>query len=774
MITLALIGKDETEDFNRLLDNVQPHVAEVVLVANGNDPGFEGAMEKRGVKVFREPVPKFHTTYGHFDFASARNSSFAKATQPVTLWLDKDDVLDHPERLPELAKDVASGKVDWIYLEYIYARDKYGNVVARHWRPRLVRTGTGVWEKTVHENLVPTTAIINGEDRSIRVLHDFTEEDGRKSAERNMGLLMAEYLADGEKTDPRTLLYLGNTLFGLERCEEAVRFYVEHIKRTGSEEDKFWSLVNAAKCLNKLGDFKRALGLALEAARVMPAWATAYFVAGESCIGLGEYRQAKEWLKTGFAKERPQTLLPTNDLDYTVLPLGRLAYAYLHTSEYGKAQKIAERLTELAPAMPEVVELAKITDEVMELEDFVKAWILVAGKVASVDRSRAVKLFDNLPDSLSDDIRIQTMRQEIVLPKIWPKKSVVFLCGNSPEEWADPSLLSGIGGSETATIFLSRIFAKRGYKVTVYNRCGEMAGVYNGVTYKPFIHFNPQDTFDVLIVWRNAAVYETSMRARRKYLWLHDRPHRDGVNDRILANLDKIIVMSNYQRWCLSDVPDDKFLISKNGINVAELETIDGERIKRNPKKIVWGSSYDRGLEHFLDIYEKVKREVPDVEASVFYGWQGFDKAHAGKDREMAWKAAMIKRMEDLGVKDLGRISHKDVLREFASAGIWLYPTGFWEISCIQAMQAQAMGALPVTTDYAALNETVQRGVKVGGVTEFLVVPDKVKEEMAEAVVGLLTTDNKDEQTAERQDMVDWARETYDWSEVADQWEGDW
>ena len=39
-------------------------------------------------------------------------------------------------------------------------------------------------------------------------------------------------------------------------------------------------------------------------------------------------------------------------------------------------------------------------------------------------------------------------------------------------------------------------------------------------------------------------------------------------------------------------------------------------------------------------------------------------------------------------------------------AGAMIYPTGFPEISCINAMKAQANGCFPVSSRFAALRET--------------------------------------------------------------------
>ncbi len=184
----------------------------------------------------------------------------------------------------------------------------------------------------------------------------------------------------------------------------------------------------------------------------------------------------------------------------------------------------------------------------------------------------------------------------------------------------------------------------------------------------------------------------------------------------------------------------------------------------KDTKQIVYGSSYDRGLQHLLEIWPDVIKEVPDAKLVVFYGWNLFDVAHNGNPASMAWKEKMQKLMTQPGITELGRISHEACIKEFEKAGIWAYPTHFGEISCITGMRAQAYGAWPVVIDWAALKETVQYGVKVEG--------DIYEPEVKEAYTKQLIDTLKNPPTEEkRQEMMDWARKTYPWSKVAKDWD---
>jgi hypothetical protein len=86
----------------------------------------------------------------------------------------------------------------------------------------------------------------------------------------------------------------------------------------------------------------------------------------------------------------------------------------------------------------------------------------------------------------------------------WDNNSIVIY-SNFPfhvEDWSSLSVNKGIGGSEEAVIYLSREFVKLGYQVTIFNRCSDMEGEYNGVVYQSVDKFNPQDIFNILIFHR--------------------------------------------------------------------------------------------------------------------------------------------------------------------------------------------------------------------------------------------------------------------------------
>jgi len=291
--------------------------------------------------------------------------------------------------------------------------------------------------------------------------------------------------------------------------------------------------------------------------------------------------------------------------------------------------------------------------------------------------------------------------------------NIVFFCGPSSESWSPKSIDKGIGGSEEMVIYLARELAKKN-KVIVYNRCSNEAGEYDGVAYENYEDFDPKD-IDVLILWRMPNLllkYELDKINCKKYLWLHDTINPLEVIPYLMA-FDGILTLSDWHKnFYLNFTTQDfrkRFIQTSNAVDRTYLD----QKVERDPYTIVYGSNYTRGLREFLEQWPKIKLAVPEAKLRIFYGWEYLEKAMK-LDEFKKYKKEMEELMDQEGITHLGRISHKEVVKEMLGAGIWAYPCiQFNEVSCITAMRAQICGAIPVVIPRAALDETVKYGVKV-------------------------------------------------------------
>jgi len=114
-------------------------------------------------------------------------------------------------------------------------------------------------------------------------------------------------------------------------------------------------------------------------------------------------------------------------------------------------------------------------------------------------------------------------------------------------------------------------------------------------------------------------------------------------------------------------------------------------------------------------MWPDIKKEYPDAEIHICYGWKLFDMLARTNPERRQWKASVEIMMQHPGVIHHGRLGKKELAKVRKSCGIWAYPTYFTEINCITALDSMRDGLVPVTIDLAALKEVVGAGVLVKG-----------------------------------------------------------
>jgi glycosyltransferase involved in cell wall biosynthesis len=247
--------------------------------------------------------------------------------------------------------------------------------------------------------------------------------------------------------------------------------------------------------------------------------------------------------------------------------------------------------------------------------------------------------------------------------------------------------------------------------------------------------------------------------AKKIVLDMHDVSGAPEFTKERLAKVDKIFVKTDYHRSLYPDVPDEKFVIVGNGIDLARFE---GEE-KRHPHRFIYSSGPSRGLDYILYMWPEIREALPDAELHVFYGWESFYELEKGNPERMEWMRMVQNMMKQEGVFDHGRVGQKELAREMMKASYWIYPTDFPEIHCITALEMQAAGVYPLTTGYAALEETQKFGLKMPGDPK----DEAWRQKFTEAVVQCVK-ENKD--TNKTANKIKKLATEFSWDDVANTW----
>jgi len=401
-----------------------------------------------------------------------------------------------------------------------------------------------------------------------------------------------------------------------------------------------------------------------------------------------------------------------------------------------------------------------------------------AAQIAMIaDKSEMKAALDALPLDLQTHPAVYNIRIANFAKTESSGKDLVFYCFPTDEMWSPQTAgIKGSGGSEEAVIWLSRLLQQRGWNVTVYGYSGAYEEEFDGVSWKPFWMWNYRDKQDVTVIWRYPYFTKFQINSDMVIVDLHDVTAEREFTPDGLQRTHKIFVKSSFHRSLLPHIPDHKFVIIPNGIDAELFECIGN----RDPLLLINTSSANRSLEAFLDCFEEIWKQVPNAKAQWAYGWGVWDANHSTDTRRMEWKARIQQRMRDLGVEEIGRISHNEVARLYRKANIFAYPSEFAEIDCISLSKAMAAGAIPVTTDFAAMGEKShhggvfihskktnadwsQPGQFLFGITD----PEQKAQFIQETVKLLLNPPDE----AARESMRNWARSTFDWRKVADAWD---
>lgn len=752
-LSLAIIAKDEVEKVKEIIKNYSDYFSFIDIAVDQRIEEFQ-ALSSDKVRIY--PYEWID------DFSHKRNFLADKITTKYYFRLDTDDTIDNIAILPELFKRISSDDVDILYVMYDYAKDDEGNVVAQHWRETIIKKRDGLrWAKKIHENILMDNqeACKLRRDTVLKITHHIDEKHAVSSGQRNFKALMDEFERDGERTDPRTIAYIGRMLHGAGRFLEAIKFLQVLVERSGWDHDKYFAWVQISQCYTSMNNMEMAIAACNEALAINTQFPDAFIQMGYIYLKKGDHVKAVDWVMPGIARGVPDTVIVVNPTFYKYEAKLTAAMALLGKGDIKMACQMFTEAKKYNPNGHAIIKYEPMFRDALELDVYVKNMLWIANYVNDKDKMKLSTLVESIPDHAFRDERVWAIRNRFSQPKTYPHKHIAIYCGQSWEDWSPASTIRGIGGSEEAVIYVSRELARLGYEVTVFNQCGEMKGNYEGVEYKPYHAFNPKDNYNILIGWRRNSFRGIS--AKQKIVWLHDVPYdgmflKDSVDD-----FDKMIVLSEFHKSLVPDfIPRDKIFVSSNGVNLKDFE-VSG--IGRDSKRMIYTSSYDRGLEHLLLMWADIKKEVPEANLHIFYGWNTYDEMVQKGARDGRFKKIMLPLMNQEGVFEHGRVGHKKLAKEFLSSGLWVYPSHFEEISCISAMKAQVAGCVPVCTDYAALKETVKIGVLINGKGGDSDGNKKYKESLIEIL-------KNDERQEEIRIQLDSLKESFGWGRVALSW----
>jgi glycosyltransferase involved in cell wall biosynthesis len=728
-VGFALLAKDAAQTLGPCLTSLhtigRPLKQIVCCVDERTTDDTAAVAAAHGAEVHPIKVSDWHECGRHGrvlaqDFARARQESFSHLRPDLDFWgwIDSDDILEGGEKLPAVLAGLPADCVG-LWLPYHYSRSK-GVTNTLFDRERILRTSVPWrWHHRVHEVVGPVgiAAPQWARDTSVAVVHQEGSRRTEDSARRN--LLLLEIDLETDPDNPRTVFYVGNQYFAMGRFDLAAEWYERLCAGLGSNPYELWQArVYQSMAYERLGDLDRGFQAAFAALEITPAHPEPYWRLAALYLLAGEWDKCIAWSLDGRKRSPPPPFVFVNPLDATFNHRLALSDAYAQQGRIGEART---ELEAAHAALPDEKVRAKL-DEYRHKEQIVaegQALITLLG--AKRPRQRRAWL-DQLAPVGSDVRRLGRVR-ELVMPQLLARRNgtqprITIHCGRALEEWYPGSLETGIGGSETAVVQISRRLHADGWHVDVFNGAGRFEGLHGGVGYWDPERYTGQKA-DVFVSWRQPGIAAQAPAAARKMLWCHDLnygPQEEGV----WSSWDRILGVSQWHSTMLRGyypgIGPAQISWTPNGVDLSRFRPPGNGR--KSAFRCVYASSPDRGLLRLLGMWREIARGEPSAELHVAYGWDNVDKAiAAGRQGLAELKAETEKALAVTpGVVWLGRVGQQELADLYCSAVALLYPTSFLEVSCIGAMEAMAGGAIPVTSAVGALPETIgDGGVLVDG-----------------------------------------------------------
>ena len=260
----------------------------------------------------------------------------------------------------------------------------------------------------------------------------------------------------------------------------------------------------------------------------------------------------------------------------------------------------------------------------------------------------------------------------------------------------------GIGGAELALLTLCEMWAMDGHEVVLYNN--PLTSGFDIFEQRKISDFEINDKRDVCIIFRSPNTKGILSKGLR--VWLSTDQYTQGSFRDFAPQVDKIVTISPFHTEYFK-----KTYGIENSIDIdlpLRVKDFDGIQTEKVPRRMIFTSVPDRGLQLLHPMWAEIKLNFPDASLVITSDYRLWGaQSPMNEKHRMSWIKA----------KDVifrGAMRRLEYIEELLKAQLFIYPCTYEELFCISCSEAQYAGAFPITSTIGAL-QTTNMGIKVDG-----------------------------------------------------------
>lgn len=189
--------------------------------------------------------------------------------------------------------------------------------------------------------------------------------------------------------------------------------------------------------------------------------------------------------------------------------------------------------------------------------------------------------------------------------------------------------------------------------------------------------------------------------ARCQIMWVHDMPK--DVDPFRLKNFDAIVFVSQWQRDIFLAINPDLINTSYVIANTIPFEKTWVSHYEEDDTfRVVYHTTPHRGLDIAIDAFNLFHKKVPN---STFDVYSSF-KVYGIEQKDADFKHLFDKIEQSPGIRRCPSLPNDAMMGALSRYHCFLYPSTWYETSCLSLMEALASGLVCIHTNLGALTET--------------------------------------------------------------------